>query len=93
MKALAFNRMPGLLHFGSRVANVGSPRLPPGGGLQSLAARKPARPLGCGVTASKIDRAAIGGTQPPGGGGPQLLCVIAPSAGCAPNSIILNLEF
>ena len=90
-------------------AAAGSPQPAPGGGLQSRAARKQARPLGCGRVLSGIDRAGIGrpqslvfyicdlgevgGPQPPGGGGPQFVSESARLPQAAALLAILNLEF
>ena len=64
---------------------------------ESCSSTSQTRPLDCGLAsvrmpvaiemlAGKIGRAATGGPQPPGSGGPQLLCVAAPSAGCVPKT-------
>ena len=57
---------------------------PPGGGLLLNVARPSARLR----TFSQINRAAIGGPQPGGGGGPQLLAVV-----CALRRLQPKLEF
>ena len=84
------------------VADVGSPQLPPGGGLLLCAAGLSARLRNClgrlryysaaGFFA-QIDPAGIGGPQPGGGGGPQLLIVVRTSAGCDPKMLDKSRQF
>ena len=79
------------LFVSSSVAKRPAARSPPGWRVVSSRPAGPleqARPPGCGLVSNEINRAAIGGPQPPGGGGPQFVAERAPSAGCAPSSQI-----